>query len=79
MLAGRQPIKVAGVTGTAQLGNVHFDPGLPKPTGGDQVGNIKLMAISVFLILTTPASTHAVTRAAYVAGLQPWRKSEGDK
>ena len=32
----------------------------------------KFILISIFLILTTPTATHAITRAAYLAGLRPW-------
>jgi multicomponent Na+:H+ antiporter subunit G len=36
------------------------------------LGGIKLALISVFLLLTTPTATHAIAKAAYVSGLQPW-------
>lgn len=32
----------------------------------------KLLFISLFLFLTTPVSTHAITQAAHVVGLEPW-------
>lgn len=35
-------------------------------------GAIKLVFIIVFLLLTTPTATHAIAKAAYVSGLQPW-------
>jgi len=36
----------------------------------------KLIAISLLLFVTTPASTHAISRAAHLRGLEPWT---GDK
>ena len=36
----------------------------------------KLLFISLFLFLTTPVSTHAITQAAHVAGLKPWTRDD---
>ncbi|OUU21981.1 MAG: hypothetical protein CBC13_08265 [Planctomycetia bacterium TMED53] len=32
----------------------------------------KLIAISLLLFVTTPASTHAISRAAHLRGVEPW-------
>lgn len=37
----------------------------------------KLLLIAGFLVLTAPTATHAITKAAWIAGLRPWFK-EGD-
>jgi multicomponent Na+:H+ antiporter subunit G len=37
----------------------------------------KLLLILVFIMIANPTATHAVARAAYVVGKQPWKK--GDK
>ena len=40
------------------------------PVDGLSIG--KLVAISLLLFVTTPASTHAISRAAHLRGLKPW-------
>jgi len=35
----------------------------------------KLILIAIFMFLTTPLATHAITKAAHMAGLQPWTLS----
>lgn len=35
----------------------------------------KLVLIAGFLILTAPTATHAITKAAWIAGLRPWLKA----
>ena len=42
---------------------------------GVQAG-IKLILIVLFLFVTTPTATHAITKAAYVDGLKPWTKED---
>jgi multicomponent Na+:H+ antiporter subunit G len=37
---------------------------------------LKLILISGFLFLTTPASTHAMAQAAHKDGVVPWRRPE---
>lgn len=34
----------------------------------------KLLLIAGFLLLTAPTATHAITKAAWIAGLRPWLK-----
>ena len=40
---------------------------------GDAASAIRLIAIGVFLLLTTPVSAHVIARAAYRAGVPLWR------
>jgi len=35
----------------------------------------KLVLISIFLIVTAPTATHAITKAAWLEGLRPWRRA----
>lgn len=35
----------------------------------------KLVLIALFMFLTTPLATHAITKAAHLAGLQPWTRN----
>ncbi|MGE0431687.1 MAG: cation:proton antiporter [Planctomycetota bacterium] len=37
---------------------------------------VKLVLIFVFLVITCPTSTHAITRAAHLARLHPWMNDE---
>jgi len=37
---------------------------------------VKLVLISVLLFITTPTSTHAISQAAHLDGLRPWRREE---
>ncbi len=36
----------------------------------------KLLLILVFIFLANPTATHALAKAAYIAGLKPWEKGE---
>ncbi len=36
----------------------------------------KLVMISVLLFITTPTATHAISQAAHLDGLEPWRREE---
>ncbi len=38
--------------------------------------SVKLVIIMLFLAIANPTATHALAKAAYVAGLRPWRKGE---
>ncbi|NQV60523.1 MAG: monovalent cation/H(+) antiporter subunit G [Alphaproteobacteria bacterium] len=40
---------------------------------GTAIVAIKLLIIAVFLLFTSPTSSHATARAALAAGLRPWR------
>ncbi|MDC3379312.1 monovalent cation/H(+) antiporter subunit G [Planctomycetota bacterium] len=50
------------------LGALIVAAGLSQP----QV-SLKLALIALFLLITTPTSTHALTRAAHVDRRQPWK------
>jgi monovalent cation/proton antiporter MnhG/PhaG subunit len=39
---------------------------------------LKLIALLVLVLLSSPTSGHALARAAYDTGLKPWRRGEGD-
>ncbi|MEM7165031.1 MAG: monovalent cation/H(+) antiporter subunit G [Planctomycetota bacterium] len=51
---------------------------LAQAVQGHWLDALKLLFISLFLFLTTPVSTHAITQAAHVTGLQPWTAPEDD-
>ena len=36
----------------------------------------KLLLMCMFIFITAPAATHAVTQAAFLEGLKPWSKEE---
>ena len=38
---------------------------------------LKLIALLVLVLLSSPTSGHALARAAYDTGLRPWRRGEG--
>ena len=59
------------------LGGLALRVLLESPSDGLSVG--KLVAISVLLFVTTPASTHAISRVAHLRGLKPWTGSNGTK
>ncbi len=39
----------------------------------------KLMMIAAFVFITSPTATHAVTEAALVLGVKPWRRKGGKR
>ena len=41
---------------------------------GDWLVIAKLVLITAFLIMSAPTATHAITKAAFLEGLQPWTK-----
>lgn len=61
----------AGKTDT--LGQTLILAGLAV-AGGLSLVSLKLGLIWLFLVLSTPCSTHAIARAAWVDGKQPWTK-----
>ena len=44
-----------------------FEAGVPR---------VKLVLLAVFLLITNPTATHAITRAAYDQGIVPWTVDE---
>ena len=46
---------------------------------GFSLTSVKIIFIAVFMFLAQPTATHAISRAAYRCGVQPWvYESEGD-
>ena len=39
---------------------------------GFEMNSLKLIVIAVFIALANPTATHAISRAAFRSGLQPW-------
>jgi multicomponent Na+:H+ antiporter subunit G len=62
-----QLLLIAGLV----LGNFDTDTTSLLVTG-------KLIVISLLLLVTTPAATHAISRAAYLSGLQPWSSPDAE-
>lgn len=40
--------------------------------------SIKLLLIAAFVFVTSPTATHAITEAALVLGVKPWKKGRRD-
>jgi multicomponent Na+:H+ antiporter subunit G len=45
-----------------------FQTGVPRT---------KLLLLAIFMLITTPTATHAITRAAYDQGVEPWTREDG--
>jgi len=45
-------------------------------TFGTSVPRAKLVVLALFLLITNPTATHAVTRAAHDQGIEPWTADE---
>ncbi len=43
---------------------------------GNLLVSIKIMLIAVFIYVASPTATHALTKAALVAGVEPWAKGK---
>ena len=41
---------------------------------GLTLSTVKVLVILVFVLITTPAAIHAISRSALISGLQPWTK-----
>ena len=46
---------------------------------GTWLNAAKITLISIFISLASPLATHALARAAYRAGLQPWKRKREKK
>ncbi len=44
---------------------------------GFSLVSVKLLFIILFVFIANPTATHAVAKAAYLAGLKPWIKAAG--
>jgi len=38
--------------------------------------SVKILIILIFILLTSPVSTHAISRAVYISGVKPWVKED---
>lgn len=38
--------------------------------------SVKLLFIIIFIFIAAPTATHAIAKAAYVAGVEPWKRGE---
>lgn len=43
---------------------------------GSLLVSIKLFLIAAFIFVTSPTATHAITEAALVLGVKPWKRTE---
>jgi multicomponent Na+:H+ antiporter subunit G len=46
---------------------------------GFSMVSVKLLIIVLFIFIASPTATHAVAQAAYLSGLEPWKKKEKEK
>lgn len=44
---------------------------------GDVVPTVKILFLLVFTFVTAPTAAHAITRAAYDQGIEPWTLEDG--
>ncbi|MFB6086108.1 MAG: monovalent cation/H(+) antiporter subunit G [Halodesulfurarchaeum sp.] len=45
---------------------------------GLEIHTIKTVFLVLFMFLTNPTAAHAITRAAYDQGIEPWTTEEGE-
>jgi multicomponent Na+:H+ antiporter subunit G len=64
----------AGITDTMGAGLIVLGLILQ---GGFTLVSVKLALIMLFIVFTSPTSTHALAQAALAGGLAPWRKADG--
>ncbi len=64
----------AGITDTMGAGLIVLGLILQ---GGFTLVSVKLALIMLFIVFTSPTSTHALAQAALAGGLAPWRKAGG--
>ena len=48
-------------------------------TFGALLVSIKLLLIALFVFIASPTATHAITEAALVLGVKPWKRGEKNK
>ena len=41
--------------------------------------SVKLLLIIIFIFIVNPTATHAIAKAAYIAGVKPWKKEKKAK
>lgn len=57
------------------LALLHFE----YPSLAETLVALKIVGIILFILITSPTSTHALMQAGYDAGLKPWRKPRKQK
>ncbi len=50
---------------------------MADPSLGNALVSLKMLAIAVFVFVSSPTATHAITEAALVVGVEPWTKQKG--
>lgn len=45
---------------------------------GAEFSTVKTLLLLLFMFLTNPTAAHAISRAAYDQGIEPWTAEEGD-
>ncbi len=61
--------------GLALIATVPGPDGVPRDV--DTLVRLKLLMVALILFFTAPTATHAITKAAQLDGLEPWRKGDG--
>ena len=71
-------IHAAGITDT--LGSWLILGGLALQSLGAGMGlvTVKLLMVLVFLVITSPTAGHALAKAAWLRGLEPWTGAKED-
>ncbi|NLV25039.1 MAG: sodium:proton antiporter [Deltaproteobacteria bacterium] len=41
--------------------------------------SLKILLIILFVYVATPAATHAITKAAFIVGIEPWEKRKRNR
>ena len=58
------------------LGALLLTLGMAVHHGFSEIGSFKLLLIAVFIFITSPTATHAISRAAWVNKLPMWTRSD---
>lgn len=45
---------------------------------GFSLVSVKLLMIIILIFIVNPTATHALAKAAYLSGVKPWEKEEGE-
>ena len=69
--------RLQAATKCVTLGTCMILIGLPLMMGMHAAG-IRALLCAVFILLTSPVAAHALSRAAYKAGVKLWEKSVAD-
>ena len=69
--------RLQAATKCVTLGTCMILIGLPLMMGIHPAG-IRALLCAVFILLTSPVAAHALSRAAYKAGIKLWEKSVAD-